>query len=186
MEGKNLQLKGGNQMNIEILQAFAEKPLYKGELVWSLTVRLIDENIILRGITLIEREKNYRTCMPFKTGVDTITKQSVSYLLFTYTDRVKTRELVRLIRDEGRAFIERLESNPSTQTQDTGELCTVEEVSQPASCEKSLPGPDKAVSESDQSNDDKPPKTKAKDMSSFAKPFVDPTKSKVPSFRRSQ
>ena len=94
-------------MNLEIVEFYPiEIDQAKGNLNGTLHIFLSDIGVDLRGILVSKRKEYWNFTLPFRKTFTSDTEVT-RYPTFSFRDREKTNQLLQLIRQEGRKFVER-------------------------------------------------------------------------------
>lgn len=94
-------------MEIEVEEFYPiEVNKEKGTLRGTLHVYLTEEDIDIRGIYVKKEKKHWFFGMPQAIGKDHETGERVRYPTFHFTGQKKHKELIGLLREKGKAYIE--------------------------------------------------------------------------------
>jgi DNA-binding cell septation regulator SpoVG len=98
-------------MNIELVE-FYDLPIDKKhkKRAGTLHIYLIDYQIDIRGIRVIFNKSRMYVNMPARTGIDPETGEKVIYPVFSFTDHNKNKEIVVVITEKLRKFLQEKES----------------------------------------------------------------------------
>lgn len=93
-------------MNIEVVEFYPiEKDDKKQSLKGSLHVYLIDLGLDLRGIFVLKKKDTWVFRLPYRKGIDSDTKQPVTYPIFSFMKPEMNKELMKAIREKGKEYI---------------------------------------------------------------------------------
>ena len=95
-------------MNIEIVGFYPlvfdkKKPFLEG----TLHIYIIDLDIDIRGIYVINQKKRWIFRMPHKRTIDSDTKESVGYPIFSFTNAERNAFLLKAIINQGSIFMDK-------------------------------------------------------------------------------
>jgi hypothetical protein len=93
-------------MDIEIVEFYPTKRDDKKQMLkGTLHVYLPEIKADLRGVIVVKEKKSWYFGMPVRFGTDTETGESVRFPMFSFIDREKNKELIKLIIEKGKDYI---------------------------------------------------------------------------------
>jgi hypothetical protein len=93
-------------MNIEIVECYQLFETNKKSFSGTVHVYLIDYGIDLRGVFITQYKNKWIVKLPSRTGIDPDTKKEISYPIFSFVDREKTKKMIDDIKNKASKYIE--------------------------------------------------------------------------------
>ena len=100
-------------MNVEFVKFYeTNRDDERQQLSGTLHIRLPEIGINIKGINVIRKKDYWFIGLPSRKSFDRCLEKEVNYATFLFDEKEKNRELVGILRNEGRKFVEAyLESN---------------------------------------------------------------------------
>lgn len=95
-------------MNIEVIEFYGiERDDSREILTGTLRIRLSDIGIHILGIYVSKRKDSWFFSLPGRNENHHETGEPIRYSFIVFEDREKQRELIKVVREKGRAFIQK-------------------------------------------------------------------------------
>lgn len=93
-------------MKIEIVEYYPDDPGPNNEIRGTLHIYYVDKGMDIRGINCFKKNKKWFIYLPNGWGIDEETKEKMRFPIISFSDISEQKELQKLIRKQGKAYIE--------------------------------------------------------------------------------